>query len=103
MLLGLEEDEKKFKDAMDAAGADMANVKAWLKIYSKTTYESTEKPRFSLSLNIYKDLYTKNIDNTFIMPRPIYALLKKILKKILSKINPGSNLSSAKSAMVQLL
>lgn len=36
MLLGLEEDEKKFKEAMDAAGADMANVKAWLKIYSKT-------------------------------------------------------------------
>lgn len=36
MLLGLEEDEKKFKDAMDAAGADMAKVKAWLKIYSKT-------------------------------------------------------------------
>ena len=36
MLLGLGEDEKKFKDAMDAAGADMANVKAWLKIYSKT-------------------------------------------------------------------
>lgn len=36
MLLGLEEDEKKFRDAMLAAGADPSTVKAWLKIFSKT-------------------------------------------------------------------
>lgn len=36
MLLGLVDDEKKFKDAMNAAGADMAKVKAWLKVFSKT-------------------------------------------------------------------
>lgn len=36
MLLGLEEDEKKFREAMSAAGADMGLVKSWLKVFSKT-------------------------------------------------------------------
>ena len=36
MILGLSDTEKKFKTAMDTAGADMTVVNSWLKLYVKT-------------------------------------------------------------------
>lgn len=36
MLIGLDQKEKDFKTAMQAAGADMSVVKEWLKVYEKT-------------------------------------------------------------------
>lgn len=36
MLLGLEEGEKKFKNEMQAGGADMSVVKSWLRTYTRT-------------------------------------------------------------------
>ena len=35
MILGLSDTEKKFKTAMDTAGADMTVVNSWLKLYVK--------------------------------------------------------------------
>ena len=37
MILGLSDTEKKFKTAMDTAGADMTVVNSWLKLYVKST------------------------------------------------------------------
>ena len=36
MLGGLDENEKKIKNAMLAAGADNSFVKGWFKVYEKT-------------------------------------------------------------------
>lgn len=36
MILGLSDTEKKFKTAMDTAGADMTVVNSWLRLYVKT-------------------------------------------------------------------
>ena len=41
MILGLSDTEKKFKTAMDTAGADMTVVNSWLKLYVKTTKNSS--------------------------------------------------------------
>ena len=41
MILGLNDTEKKFKTAMDTAGADMAVVNSWLKLYVKTKKNSS--------------------------------------------------------------
>lgn len=40
MILGLGESEKQFKNAMEAAGADMSVVNSWLKLYQKTKKNS---------------------------------------------------------------
>ena len=39
MILGLSDTEKKFKTAMDTAGADMTVVNRWLKLYVKNKKE----------------------------------------------------------------
>lgn len=36
MILGLSDTEKKFKTAMDTAGANMTVVNSWLRLYVKT-------------------------------------------------------------------
>ena len=41
MILGLSDTEKKFKTAMDTAGADMTVVNSWLKLYVKTKKNSS--------------------------------------------------------------
>ena len=41
MLGGLDENEKKIKNAMLAAGADNSFVKGWFKVYEKTKKNST--------------------------------------------------------------
>lgn len=40
MILGLSDTEKKFKTAMDTAGADMTVVNSWLKLYVKLDIEN---------------------------------------------------------------
>ena len=42
MILGLSDTEKKFKTAMDTAGADMTVVNSWLKLYVKTKKNDQE-------------------------------------------------------------
>ena len=39
MILGLSDTEKKFKTAMDTAGADMTVVNSWIKLYVKNQKE----------------------------------------------------------------
>ena len=41
MILGLSDTEKKFKTAMDTAGADMTVVNSWIKLYVKTKKNSS--------------------------------------------------------------
>ena len=41
MILGLSDTEKKFKTAMDTAGADMTVVNSWLRLYVKTKKNSS--------------------------------------------------------------
>ena len=45
MILGLSDTEKKFKTAMDTAGADMTVVNSWLKLYVKTK-DRLKQPAF---------------------------------------------------------
>lgn len=40
MVFGLDDSEKKFKKAMETAGADMSIVNKWLKVYQKTKKNS---------------------------------------------------------------
>ena len=40
LLLGLDQEEKAFKNAMQVAGANMSEVKDWLKVYEKTRKSS---------------------------------------------------------------
>ncbi len=48
MILGLGDEEKKFRAAMDTAGADMTYVNSWLKLYVRTRKNS---------LNVVKRYY----------------------------------------------
>ena len=81
MILGLGESEKQFKNAMEAAGADMSVVNSWLKLYQKTKKNSVNVTNkyYVVKANLNKLLSDlKEIEQLIISDEQDPAVKKKI-------------------------
>lgn len=81
MILGLGESEKQFKNAMEAAGADMSVVNSWLKLYQRTKKNSVNVTNkyYVVKANLNKLLSDlKEIEQLIISDEQDPAVKKKI-------------------------
>ena len=81
MILGLGESEKQFKNAMEAADADMSVVNSWLKLYQRTKKNSVNVTNkyYVVKANLNKLLSNlKEIEQLIISDEQDPAVKKKI-------------------------